>query len=133
MPDIPPCGLENSVLEPDLRGAAVQGVIADIDVMETALVSQKGQVLPEFAYFISVRMKWSGSKRWYLTTRRYRDRPRLFKHIATLNEMLRDVAPTMTVTLHRGAELPQPAAPARHGAEDDTAPVHLHAARSTGA
>ena len=130
MPDLPPCGLENSVLEPELRDAAVQGVISSIDVLETVGASKKGP--PEFAYFIVVRMRWSGSKRWYLTTRRHRDRPRAFKHIATLNEMLRDLAPTMTVTLHRGADLPPSAASSGHHA-DDPSPAHSLSDRPTGA
>ena len=99
---LPVCELANSVLEPDLREAAVQGVIADIEILETRCAAD---VAP--AYFVTVRMHWSGKKTWYLTTRRRRDRPRLFKQIAVLLELLRDIAPD-PITLRRDVALPAP-------------------------
>ena len=118
----PPCGLANSLLEPEFRDAAMQGVIAHLEILETPHDGATSRV-----YFVAARMQWSGEKLWYLTTRRDRDTPRKFRDISALLRLLRDIAPG-AATLRFGVRLPpatdECVTPARAG--------HSTPARTTG-
>jgi hypothetical protein len=41
-------------------------------------------------FYITVKLAWSGDKIWYLTTRRDKDSPRIFKSLSRLNEYLKE-------------------------------------------
>jgi len=115
---LPICELVNSVILPELRDAAAKGVIADVEILETQIAGRGANKAP--SYFVAVRMHWSGDKTWYLTTRRHRSHPKLFRQLSVLLELLRDIAPD-PLTLHRDVELPL-ARPS-----GNTPPAHLPA------
>jgi hypothetical protein len=94
----PACGPANSILEGDLELAVQQETLKKISIAET----------PE-GFYVIAQLKWSGTKDWYLTTRRERSKPRLFKDLKRLNELLRDSYPTEVVELIRHQELPDSA------------------------
>lgn len=52
-------------------------------------------------FYITVRLTWSGSKIWYLTTRRDRYTPRIFKSLSRLNDYLKEKLYTHEVKLIR--------------------------------
>lgn len=95
---LPVCELSNSVLESELREAAIQDVIASVEILEAMT-----DVAP--SYFVAVQMHWSGKKVWYLTTRRDRTRPRLFRQVSVVLELLRSVS-SASITLRLNNELP---------------------------
>lgn len=93
----PTCGPANSILEGDLELAVQQETLKKITIAETAE-----------GFYVIAQLKWAGNKDWYLTTRRERTKPRLFKDLNRLNELLRDSYPTEMVELIRKQELPDP-------------------------
>ena len=97
---LPPCGRENSILEPELRLAATQDVITSLEILETP-----HDQAAACTYFVTVQIQWSGEKVWYLTTRRDRDRPRRFRDLSVLVRLLRELTPD-TVTLRFSVEPP---------------------------
>lgn len=93
--NLPPCSPENSILENDLELAVLQGTLKSLKVMET----------PE-GFYVVVQLKWATNKDWYLTTRRERSEPRVFKDLKRLNDHLRESYPTESFELFRNQELP---------------------------
>lgn len=92
-----PCSPANSVLEGDLELAVQQQTLKKIQVAET----------PE-GYYVIAQLKWAGNKDWYLTTRRKRTEPRLFKDLRRLNDLLREAYPTDIVEILRNQTVPEP-------------------------
>lgn len=103
-----PCSPANSVLEGDLELAVQQQTLKKIQVAET----------PE-GFYVIAQLKWAGNKEWYLTTRRKRTKPRLFKDLRRLNDLLREAYPTDTIEILRNQTIPEPDVPPPSG----TAPV----------
>ena len=93
--NLKPCSKENSILEPDLEIAVSQQVLEKLHVMET----------PE-GFYIVVILKWSPKTMWYVTTRRERTKPKLFKDLNRLNEHLKKNYPTDSIELIRNQKLP---------------------------
>lgn len=90
-----PCSPENSILEGDLEIAVLQKSVVSLKVMET----------PE-GFYVVVQLKWAKDKDWYLTTRRERNKPKVFKDLKRLNDHLREVYPTENFELLRNQTLP---------------------------
>ncbi len=90
-----PCSTENSVLESDLGVAIIQKTLDKVKVMET-----------EEGFYVVVQFRWAGNKDWYLTTRRERHVPKLFKDLKRLNDHLRDFYPTDSFEVFRFMTLP---------------------------
>lgn len=90
-----PCSSENSILEGDLELAVLQKTLEKLKIMET----------PE-GFFVVVNLKWAKGKDWYLTTRRERNTPKLFKDLKRLNDHLREAYPTEVVELYRNQQVP---------------------------
>lgn len=89
------CSPENSILEGDLELAVLQKTIDRIQVMETPV-----------GFYVVVLLKWAEGKQWYLTTRRDRHTPKVFKDLKRLNDHLRELYPTDSFVLFRNMELP---------------------------
>ncbi|MEA5249888.1 hypothetical protein [Xanthomonas fragariae] len=115
-----PCSSSNSVLEGDLELAAQYNIIDQLKVLETdmgfyvvaifadkvkILEVHKNKGLPDWFYILSQLLAEPG-KEWYLTTRRDRESPRLFKDLKRLNEYLQEKDPRDGFTLIRNQELP---------------------------
>ena len=97
-----PCVLENSILETHLASAGRQKLIADLKIME----------LPEGGkYYLIVVFKWEKAKKWYVTTNRLRDTPRIFKSFDKLNRLLRKIYPDAPLIIFRNQPLPPKAPP----------------------
>lgn len=92
---IAPCSPANSVLEGDLELAVQQGTLKKLVIAEI-----------DSGYYVTAQLKWSGSKEWYLTTRRERFQPRVFKDLRRLNDLLRESIPTDSVEILRYQKLP---------------------------
>lgn len=90
-----PCSPANSILEGDLELAVQQETIKKLIVAET----------PE-GFYVVVQLKWAGTKEWYLTTRRERTRPKLFKDLKRLNDHLKETYPTDKFELLRNQKVP---------------------------
>ncbi|WP_372371939.1 hypothetical protein [Xanthomonas axonopodis] len=115
-----PCSPSNSVLEGDLELAAQYNIIDELKVLETDLgfyvvalfkdkvnflEKHKSKGLPEWFYILSQLLAEPG-KEWYLTTRRDRESPRLFKDLKRLNEYLQEKDPRDGFVLIRNQDLP---------------------------
>jgi len=111
----PPCSPANSVLEGDLQLAVKHKIIERITVVEIAggfsvviefagtpdTIKQHRQAgVPDW-FHILVQLLASPGKQWYLTTRRNRTSPRLFKDLSRLNDYLRQTCPDNGFTLVR--------------------------------
>lgn len=68
-----------SITENIIEAAQKQKFITDLAINEI-----------EGGFYITVKFTWSGEKKWYLTTRRDRDCPRIFKSLSRLNEYLKE-------------------------------------------
>lgn len=90
-----PCSAENSILETDLLLAVKQDTIRKLKIMETL-----------DGFYIMTELLWAEGKCWYLTTRRDRTAPKMFKDLTRLNKHLREEYPTNIVELHRNQEQP---------------------------
>ena len=90
-----PCSPANSILESDLDLAMQQETLIKLMVAET----------PE-GFYVLAQFKWSGSKKWYLTTRRERTRPRIFKDFNRLNDLLKTAYPTDSIEIFRNQNSP---------------------------
>nr|BBE29087.1 hypothetical protein [uncultured bacterium] len=111
---LPPCGPDNSILETDLERAVLLKAISKIKVMET----------PD-GFYVVVGLKASQGSEWYLTTRRERYTPKLFKDLTRLNDHLRETYPTSKVELFRDQQLPprlDDAEPAKNPKEEPKKP-----------
>ncbi len=91
----PPCNLENSILEGDLEFAAKQQTINEVMIMET----------PE-GFYVIVTFTWATGKEWYLTTRRNRTAPKLYKDLIRLNNFMKEICPNKGFELIRNQSLP---------------------------
>lgn len=92
----PTCSPANSILEGDLELAVQQQTLKKLAVAETA-----------DGFYVIAQLKWAGAKEWYLTTRRERTKPRLFKDLKRLNEHLKVAYPTESVEILRNQEVPE--------------------------
>ncbi len=92
-----PCSPANSILESDLELAAQQQTIEKLKVIET----------PE-GFYVIAQFLWAEGKEWYLTTRRKRTEPRLFKDLKRLNDHLK-AYPTHGFELFRDQSMPSKA------------------------
>ena len=90
-----PCSPANSVLEGDLEIAVQQQTLRKLTIAET----------PD-GFYVIAQLLWAGKKDWYLTTRRVREQPRLFKDLNRLNDHLRTTYPTDRVEILRNQQLP---------------------------
>ena len=90
-----PCSIANSILATDISIAAKQHKLKELKIMET----EKG-------FYIIVCLKWSKFPEWYLTTRRDRTQPKLFKDLDRLNKSLKTHYPNCNFKLFRNQELP---------------------------
>lgn len=95
-----PCSPANSILEGDLELAVQQQTLKKLVVAET----------PE-GFYVVAQLKWAGNKEWYLTTRRERTKPRLFKDLKRLNDHLKEAYPTDSVEILRNQEVPEQGEP----------------------
>jgi uncharacterized protein with von Willebrand factor type A (vWA) domain len=91
-----PCSPANSILEGDLELAVQQQTLKKLVVAET----------PE-GFYVVAQLKWAGNKEWYLTTRRERTKPRLFKDLKRLNDQLKAAYPTDSVEILRNQVVPE--------------------------
>lgn len=95
--NLTPCSAATSMLEADLELATEQQTLTKLTIAETA-----------GGFYVVARVRWAADKDWYLTTRRDRTRPRLFKDLHKLNDLLRESYPTARVELLRNQDLPAP-------------------------
>ena len=93
--NLPPCSVENSILEPDLEVAIKQKALDTLQIME---------VLE--GYYVIVKLKWSADRIWYVTTRRERKNPKIYKDLNRLNEHLKKTYPTDCFVLYRNQKIP---------------------------
>lgn len=91
-----PCSPANSILEGDLDLAVQQETLKKLIVAET----------PE-GFYVVAQLKWAGNKEWYLTTRRERTKPKLFKDLKRLNDHLKEAYPTDSFELLRNQTVPE--------------------------
>lgn len=91
-----PCSPANSILEGDLELAVQQETLKKIQIAETTE-----------GFYVIAQLKWAGNKEWYLTTRRERTKPRLFKDLRRLNDLLREAYPTDVVEILRNQPVPE--------------------------
>lgn len=92
-----PCGPGNSLLEGDLELAIKQESLKKLTVAETV-----------HGFYVIAQLKWAGNKEWYLTTRRDRTKPRLFKDLKRLNDHLKVAYPTDSIEILRNEVIPEP-------------------------
>jgi len=99
MPKLPlSCSVETTLLEPDLAEACRTKTLEYIDIIELPADELEVMGIPSGFYVVA---KLSRSRLKYLTTKRDRNNPRLFKHLERLTRLLGEICPTGTVTLHR--------------------------------
>lgn len=79
-----------SISELVLEESNKQGFIKEIMINEFDSV-----------FFITAKLAWSGEKVWTLTTRREKDKARIFKDLTRLNEFLREKIYTEEVKIIR--------------------------------
>ena len=91
-----PCSPANSILESDLELAVQQQTLTKLTVAET----------PE-GFYVIAKIKWAGNKEWYLSTRRERNKPRLFKDLNRLNDLLKEACPMNSIEILRNQEVPK--------------------------
>ena len=115
-----PCEPSNSILEGDLELAAKHNIIEKLKVMETkigfylvaefadksnVLDKHKRTGLPDWFYIIAQLLSEPG-KEWYLTTRRDRTVPKVFKDLKRMNDHLKEAYPTESFVLIRDQDFP---------------------------
>jgi len=94
------CTIDNSLLSAELSNAAIQKTLDKITVMETLS-----------GFYVVVQIKWSGSKDWYLVTRRNRNEPKVFMDLKRLNDHLLEICPSIGFELIRKMNFPPPSVP----------------------
>ena len=97
-----PCSPANSILEGDLEIAVQQQALDKITVAETT-----------DGFYVIVQFKWAKNKQWYLTTRRERMKPRLFKDLIRMNRHLKEICPTQNIEILRNQQMPGQGEPLR--------------------
>lgn len=90
-----PCSLASSILEGDLELASQQQTLDKLIVMET----------PD-GFYVIARFLWAKDRDWYLTTRRKRTEPRLYKDLIRLNKNMKEIFPTVGFELLRDQDMP---------------------------
>lgn len=90
-----PCSLASSILEGDLELAAQQQTLDKLIVMETP-----------GGFYVIARFLWAKDRDWYLTTRRKRTEPRLYKDLIRLNKNMKEIFPTVGFELLRDQDMP---------------------------
>lgn len=108
------CSTENSILEADLGNAVLQRTLDKLKVMET-----------DDGFYVVVQVRWAGDKDWYLTTRRDRHMPKVFKDLKRLNDHLREFYPTDSFELFRGMTLPPPSNVGNNDSEQSSKPIDI--------
>lgn len=93
--NLTPCSAATSMLGSDLELAVHQQTLTKLVIAETAV-----------GFYVLARVIWAPDTDWYLTTRRDRTRPRLFRDLSRLNDLLRESYPTARVELLRHQTLP---------------------------
>ncbi len=93
--NLPACSPENSILEGDLELAVLQKTIDQLQIMET-----------QVGFYVVVLLRWAEGKQWYLTTRRDRHTPKIFKDLKRLNNHLKEMYSTDSFVLFRNMKLP---------------------------
>ena len=81
----------------------------DFSISEVVLEESNKQgfikelIINEFAggFFITAKLAWSGQKVWTLTTRREKDKARIFKDLTRLNDFLKEKIYTEEVKIIR--------------------------------
>lgn len=89
------CSPTNSIIEKELQIAAEQNTIKTITVME---VGEN--------FYLVIEFLWAEGRQWYLSTRRDRNKPKVFKDLSRLNNHLKTEYPTESFTLLRNQALP---------------------------
>ncbi|WP_265299998.1 hypothetical protein [Verminephrobacter eiseniae] len=97
-----PCSPANSILEGDLEIAVQQQALDKLTVAET----------PD-GFYVIIQFKWAKNKQWYLTTRRERMKPRLFKDLIRMNRHLKEICPTQSIEILRNQQMPGQGEPLR--------------------
>ena len=59
-------------------------------------------------FYVIARFLWAKGKDWYLTTRRNRSEPRLYKDLIRLNNNMKKIHPTIGFELLRNQHMPPP-------------------------
>jgi hypothetical protein len=115
-----PCNPTTSILEGDLTLAADKRIVERLQVMETSVgfyvmaqFSDKPQILNEYKnvgvpewFYIVAQLLAEPGKAWYLTTRRNRFAPKIFKDLMLLNEHLKQICRAENFEVVRGQALP---------------------------
>jgi hypothetical protein len=91
-----PCSPANSILEGDLELAVQQQTLKKLSIAETL-----------DGFYVIAQLKWAGNKEWYLTTRRERTQPKLFKDLKRLNDHLKAAYPTDSIEIIRNQKMPE--------------------------
>lgn len=91
--NLPPCSMDNSINEWDLKQAHHQGRLDRFTVMET----------PEGEFFVVAHVH---GKTWYVVTRRVRTVPRIWVNLHRLNSNLREQFPLIHWELKRNRKIP---------------------------
>lgn len=79
-----------SISEVVLEESNKQGFIEELIINEFDL-----------GFFVTAKLTWSGEKVWTLTTRREKDKARVFKDLTRLNEFLKEKINTKEVKIIR--------------------------------
>lgn len=81
---------ELAVTENVLETSQTQGFITELVIHE----ANEG-------FYITVKFTWSADKIWYLTTRREKETPRIFRSLSRLNEYLKEKVYTKELKIVR--------------------------------
>ena len=90
-----PCSQATSILEGDLELAAQQETLDKLFAMET----------PE-GFYVIARFIWAKEKDWYLTSRRHRTKPRVYKDLTRLNKYIKEIFPSIGFEVLRNQDMP---------------------------
>ena len=90
-----PCNQATSILEGDLELAAQQHTLDKLFAMET----------PD-GFYVIARFIWAKDKDWYLTTRRNRTEPRLYKDLTRLSKNMKEIFPSIGFEVLRNQDMP---------------------------
>ncbi len=58
-------------------------------------------------FYLLVEFKWAMGKEWYLTTRRVRTHPKIYKDLNRLNDYLKETFPHISFELLRNQKIPR--------------------------
>lgn len=80
----------DSISEVVLEESQKQGVIVSLVINEIC-----------DGFYLTAKLNWSGEKIWTLTTRRDKNKPRIFKDLTRLNDYLKEKVRTDKVLISR--------------------------------